>query len=95
MKTWEEFRKYANHIRDEHPDNFYGCVAFDDDGKGSWFDSSASFEIAVHWCCYAHGQFGLSDAEETAWMTENGPRLGLSIIHGTMLKQMYEKGMIK
>ena len=95
MKTWEEFRKYANHIQDEHPDNFYGCVAFDDDGKGSWFDSSASFEIAVHWCCYAHGQFELSDAEEIKWMTEHGPRLGLSIIHGTQIKKMYEAGLIK
>lgn len=95
MKTWEEFRKYTNHTRGAHPDNFYGCLALDDDGKSSWFDSSSSFEIAVHWCCYASGQFNLSDEEEIKWMTENGPRLGLSIVHGEQIKRMYAAGLIK
>ena len=91
MKTWEEFKKYnrwdANNL------NFYGCVVLDDDGKGSWFDSSDSFEIAVHWCCYAAQEFDLPN--EIEWMNTEGRKRGYSIIHGTMLKQMYEKGLIK
>lgn len=91
MKTWEEFRKYANHIRDEHPDNFYGCV----DAEGVWFDSSASFEIAVHWCCYFVGQYDLSSEGEIQWMNTEGRKRGYSIIHGTQIKKMYEAGLIK
>jgi hypothetical protein len=90
MKSWEEFNKFTNHNTDA-PLNFYGCV----DKAGVWFDSSDSFEIAVHWCCYASGQFNLSNEEELQWMTTEGVRLGLSIIHGAMLKRMYELGLIK
>lgn len=89
MKTWEEFKKYARWNSDQL--DFYGCV----DKEGMWFDSSDSFNIAVHWCCYAHDQFDLTNEGEIQWMTTEGVRLGLSIIHGTMIKQMYEKGLIK
>jgi len=85
MKTWEEFKRM--HVSD----NFYGCVAPD----GLWFDSSESFAIAVHWCAYYAGEFDLSKAQEMQWMETEGKALGFSIIHSTMLKQMYEKGLIK
>lgn len=91
MKTWEEFRKYANHIQDKHPDDFYGCV----DAEGVWFDSSVTFDVAVHWCCYFVGQYDLSNEGEIEWMNTEGRKLGYSIIHGTMLKKMYEAGLIK
>ena len=86
MKTWEEFKKYQKWSDSL---DFYGCV----DKDGVWFDSSDSFEIAVHWCCYYAGEFDV--ANELAWMATEGVKRGYSIIHGTMLKQMYEKGLIK
>jgi hypothetical protein len=85
MKTWEEFTRY------NVSDTFYGCVA----PSGNWFDSSESFATAVHWCAYYAGEFDLSPAQEMEWMETRGRGLGYSIIHSTMLKQMYEKGLIK
>lgn len=87
MKTWEEFKRYQRWDGDAL--DFYGCV----DKDGLWFDSSASFPIAVHWCCYYAGEFELDD--EVKWMETEGCKRGYSIIHGTMIKQMYEKGLIK
>ncbi len=89
MKTWEEFNTRFTNIRDNAPFEFYGCV----NAEGEWFDSSESFDIAVHWCCYYAGQFEVVD--EIKWMNTEGRKLGLSVIHSTMLKQMYEKGLIK
>ena len=51
--------------------------------------------IAVHWCCYSANEFELSKEDETKWMQTEGCKRGYSIIHGKMLKQMYEKGLIK
>lgn len=87
-QTWEEFnRKIVT-----NPDGFYGCVAPD----GTWFDSADDFAVAVHWCCYHAGEFNLhTEAGEMEWMASEGRRLGYSIIHSTMLKQMYEKELIK
>jgi hypothetical protein len=87
MKTWEEFKRFERWDGDAL--DFYGCV----DKDGLWFDSSKTFDIAVHFCCYYANEFELVD--EIGWMNTEGRRLGLSIIHGTMLKQMYEKGLIK
>lgn len=89
MKTWEEFNTRFMNIRGDEPFDFYGCV----NAEGEWFDSSESFAIAVHWCCYYAGQFEVAD--EIKWMDTEGRKLGLSVIHSTMLKQMYEKGLIK
>lgn len=83
-RTWDEFKR-------TFADNFYGCVASD----GLWFDSSESFDIAVHWCACNAGEFDLSPAQDILWMETKGVELGYSIIHSTMLKQMYEKGLIK
>ena len=91
MKTWEEFNTRFTPINGTDPLDFYGCV----NAVGEWFDSSASFDIAVHWCCYYANEFELTNEGEIQWMTTEGRRLGLSVIHGTMIKQMYEKGLIK
>ena len=88
MKTWEEFKKYQRYSTDEL--NFYGCV----DKDGLWFDSSRDFNTAIHFCCYYAGEFKLDNAGEAAWMATEGAKRGYSIIHGTMIKQMYEKGLI-
>lgn len=90
-KTWEEFRRFQSLRSGANPDDFYGCV----DANGEWFDSAVTFDIAVHWCCYWVGQYDLSNDGEIEWMNTEGRKLGYSIIHGTMLKQMYEKGLIK
>lgn len=87
MKTWEEFNRFHNHTEE----GFYGCV----DKEGVWFDSSLSFEIAIHWCCYYYGEFELSSEQELEWLCTEGKKLGVSIIHSDMLKQMYEKGLLK
>jgi hypothetical protein len=84
-KTWAEF----NRLRFHPPVGFYGCVAPD----GTWFDSSASFEIAVHWCCCQAGHHELTN--EIEWMSTEGVKLGYSVIHSSMLEKMYEKGLIK
>jgi hypothetical protein len=85
MKTWEEFKRY-------HGEGyFYGCVAPD----GEWFDSAVDLSVAIHWCCYAAGEFELSLAEEMAWMETKGRDLGYSLVHSVMLEQMYEKGLLK
>lgn len=91
MKPWEEFRRYENLRPDQNKLDFYGCV----DKDGVWFDSSDSFEIAVHWCCYYAEEYDLSNEGEIQWMATEGRNRGYSIIHGTMIKQMYEKGLIK
>jgi len=87
MKTWEEFNRYHNHT----DAGFWGCV----DRNGEWFDSSERFEVAIHWCCYYEGQFELSTEQEREWFETEGKKLGLSIVHSDMLKQMYEKGLLK
>lgn len=92
MKTWEEFNTRFHPVRNDlgkDPLDFYGCV----NAEGEWFDSSESFDIAVHWCCYSAGAF--EEADEIKWMATEGRKHGYSIIHGTMIKQMYEKGLIK
>jgi hypothetical protein len=89
MKTWEEFNTRFTNFRNAEPFNFYGCV----NAEGEWFDSSESFEIAVHWCCCSAGQFDLTN--ELEWMSTEGVKRGYSVIHSSMLKQMYEKGLIK
>ena len=89
MKTWEEFKKYQRYNANEL--DFYGCV----DKDGMWFDSSDSFKIAVHWCCCYAGEFDLTNEGEIQWMATEGCKRGYSVIHGTMIKQMYEKGLIK
>ena len=91
MKTWDEFKKYENMHTAKDPLDFYGCV----DAKGLWFDSSVLFETAVHWCCMNKGAINLTTEEEVRWMDNEGRSLGYSVIHGTMIKKMYEKGMIK
>ena len=92
MKTWEEFSmRYYSAQLSKDPLDFYGCV----NAEGEWFDSSMDFTIAVHWCCYSAGEYDLTNEGEVRWMTEEGHKLGYSIIHGAMLKQMYEKGLIK
>jgi hypothetical protein len=91
MKTWEEFNTRFTGVGTNNPLDFFGCV----DKDGVWFDSSNWFEVAVHWCCYQAGQLYLSPEKEIQWMTNEGVKLGYSVVHGTMLKQMYEKGLIK
>ena len=85
MKTWKEFNRMHS------TDNFYGCVAPD----GTWFDSGMTYTTAVTHCCYHEGQFDFSLQGEALWMNARGTELGYSIIHSSMLKQMYEKGLIK
>lgn len=87
MKTWKEFKKYERWDANEL--DFYGCV----DKDGMWFDSAKTLDIAIHFCCYYAGEFELTN--ELEWMDTEGVKRGYSIIHGTMLKQMYEKGLIK
>jgi hypothetical protein len=85
-KTWKEFSRMKMH------DNFYGCI----NSEGEWFDSSELFETAIHWCVMSatHGDTrGI--ANEVLWMNDVGSKLGYSIVHSTMLKQMYEAGLIK
>jgi hypothetical protein len=85
MKTWKDFNRFAG------SDSFYGCVAPD----GDWFDSALMFTNAIYHCCQHASEFELSTAQEMEWMNTEGRALGYSIIHSAMLKQMYEKGLIK
>ena len=84
METWKEFKRTIQL-------NFYGCVAPD----GTWFDSAADFNVAIHWCCYEAGKFDLSPEQEMEWMQTEGKNLGYSIIHSAMLERMHEKGLLK
>jgi hypothetical protein len=90
-KTWEEFNTRFTNIRGTERFDFYGCVAPD----GAWFDSSESFDCAVHFCARSAEEFDLSPEAETHWMETKGKDLGYSIIHSKMLEQMYEKGLLK
>lgn len=85
MKPWKEFNRMHS------TDNFYGCVGPD----GKWFDSGMAYTTAVTHCCYREGEFDLSVAEEAEWMATEGAKLGYSVIHSSMIKKMYEKGLIK
>lgn len=88
--SWDEFRRYENRAPGANRDDFYGCVA----PNGEWFDSAASFDVAVHWCCCFMGRFDLTNAQEVEWMNDEGRKLGYSVIHGTQIKRMYEAGLI-
>ena len=84
-KTWEEFRR-------TYHDSFYGCV----NSEGEWFDSSELFNTAIHWCVMSATQGDSRGiADEVRWMDDVGSKLGYSIVHSTMLKKMYEAGLIK
>lgn len=85
MKPWDEFNRMRG------TEVFYGCVAPD----GTWFDSGMVYTTAVTHCCYHAGQFDLSIEGEALWMNKEGAKLGYSVIHSSMIKQMYEKGLIK
>lgn len=87
MKTWNEFNRFHNH----NDAGFWGCV----DKNGNWFDSASLFETAIHWCCYSVGLFGLSTEQEREWFETEGKKLGFSIIHSEMLKQMHAGGILK
>jgi len=89
MKTWEEFKKYQRWAPDTL--GFYGSV----DKDGLWFDSAESFALAVRWCCYSVGLHNLTNEEEIQWMNDEGVKRGYSVIHGTMIKKMYEQGLIR
>jgi len=89
MTTWKDFNRFGG------SDSFYGCVAPD----GTWFDSALLFTNAVHHCCQHANQFNLSPAQEMEWMdtrldNSDTPH-GYSVIHSTMLQQMFEKGLLK
>jgi hypothetical protein len=88
-KNFRRFSKYDTSARDT-ADEFFGCV----DAAGEWFDSAFSFETAVHWCCMAGGEYDLSPEQEIAWMNDEGCKRGLSVIHGSQIKRMYEAGLI-
>ena len=89
--SWEKFRRYANLAPGAKRNDFYGCV----DKNGDWFDSAASFDVAVHWCCCYAGRFDLlNDEDKLKWMNDEGRKLGYSVIHGTQIKRMYEAGLI-
>jgi hypothetical protein len=83
-KSWDEFNRFHG------SENFYGCV----DPDGTWFDSAESFEAALHWCCMWAGEYELDTVEELRWMRTEGLKRGYSIIHSTMLRKMYEVGLI-
>ena len=85
MKTWKEFNRF------HCAEHFYGCVAPD----GKWFDSAVDLSVAIHFCCYAEGEFELSPTQEMAWMETKGKDLGYSLIHSLMLEKMYKKGLLK
>ena len=85
MTTWKDFNRFHG------SDSFYGCVAPD----GTWFDSALLFTTAVHWCCMQAGIYNLSTEQELRWMDDSDLTHGYSIIHSTMLKQMFDKGLLK
>lgn len=90
--AWEQFRRFYNGTIDGNKtDDFYGCV----NAEGYWFDSALLFETAVHWCCAENGKYDLTTEQELRWMDDVGIKLGLSVIHGTIIKRMYEAGLIK
>ncbi len=85
VKTWKEFNRMHS------TDNFYGCIAPD----GEWFDSGMVFTTAVSFCCYNAGYYNMTLQEEAEWMNTEGLKLGYSIVHSSMLKKMFEKGLLK
>jgi hypothetical protein len=87
---WKNFRRFNKHDFSDTANDFFGCV----DAAGEWFDSASDFDTAVHWCCMAEGVRGFSPEQEIAWMSDEGRKRGLSVIHGSQIKRMYEAGLI-
>lgn len=81
--TFDQWNSRFNGSRD-----FYACV----DSLGNWFDSSELFSTAVHWCCCDAGHFDMTTEEELEWLNNNK---FYSVIHCTLLKQMYDAGLIQ
>lgn len=87
--SWEQFCKFRSIGGD--PLDFYGCV----DKDGLWFASSHGFGTVVRRCAtdFAYDN-DFNEAQGIEWMRTEGAKLGLSIIHGSMIKRMYEAGLI-
>jgi hypothetical protein len=94
-QDWETFSKRYrrvfshNNVMQSEDLAFYACL----DRDGAWFDSSESFSIALHWCRYYAGDFS-DEISDSQWMNEDGKKQGYSVVHGTMLKKMWEKGLV-
>lgn len=88
--SWDEFR--ASRSIHSRADDFFACV----DRQGQWLESTFGFETAVYFCIYRHAPSFCQDepTDQYEWMRTEGARLGLSIIHGSTLKRMYEAGLI-
>lgn len=89
MTQWEAIRtRFYSGI--DSPNGFYGCV----NKEGEWFDSSLSFELAVHWCCCSAGCMSMTSEQELAWMRDEGIKRGYSVIHSSLLEKMANAGLI-
>jgi hypothetical protein len=84
-KSWAEFNRFKPNA------DFFGCI----DAEGAWFDSADLFGTAIHFCCADAGVMGLNIEEEIEWMDEIGKAKGYSIVHSTLLRRMYEAGLVK
>lgn len=79
--SWAEFNRFHSY------EDFYGCV----DKDGFWFDSARCFYAAVSFC----GMHYQEPDADMRCMSKEGKKLGCSVIHSTLLKKMYEAGVIK
>lgn len=71
--------------------DFYACL----DKDMRWFDSALSLEMAIHWCClYSGAPSDMAIESEIEWLNRDARHLGMSIIHGTLLKELIELGLI-
>jgi hypothetical protein len=85
-----ETRWQTRYINED--DNFFGCV----DKNNYWFDSGRNFGACMQWCRYESGNFDeMTMEEELDWFFDEGHKQGFSIIHGSLLKQLFTTGIIK
>lgn len=80
-KSWEEFKKRF------HADVFFGVVT----AEGEWVDSAIQFLTAAHFAAMHEGYHGQTAIESIAILD----KLTNSVVHSSMLKQMYEAGLLK
>jgi len=70
---------------------FWACI----DAEGYWFDSAHLYTTAVRWCRIYHGEWGEPAMVDVDWMDTFGHQAGYSIVHHTMLRKLWEQGLVK
>jgi hypothetical protein len=95
-QTWAEFSsRYFNPHKEPsgYPSPFWACLHHSD-GAWVWFDSASNYETAIHWVAYHNNLMDLSPEEEMELWIPLGQSGHYAIVSSSMLRDLWEKGLV-